>query len=249
MKKKVLKTVLILMVTVIVLTFAFVCVFPKIYLAHKYDTKMSDYKVIDYVPNHLAYDLGGGFYGEDGRLVYEYKVNGRQFEVDFFDFQYYDSYQMEDVEIWFVEDFKENIDENIDFVDIGSGTVYGVYDWDKEKYQNIVWTRNNINMLVKSLRWDDIYIKTDEIDKYIKTKSFSGIKNYNAFFDTNEKYDDYINEFIKRFYYVYNVKYNSLEEKIVLHKYDLPFEYNYCSYEIKLDGLTERQEESIIKYD
>lgn len=229
-----------------------VCVLPKIYLAHKYHTKITDYKVVEYFPDFLSYDLGGGFYLEDGGLIYEYKVNGRQFEVDFFDFQFYDAYQMEDVEKWIVEELQENIDENISFVDIGSGTVYGVYDRDKEKYQNIVWTRNNIDMLIKGLRWDNIYIKTDEIEKYIRTKSFSGIKNYNAFFDTNDQYNDYIAEVIKRFYNVYNVKNieeNNLEERIVLHKYDLPSEYNYCSYNIKIDGLTEQQEKYIIKYD
>ena len=251
MKKKGIKVFGILIFAVVLTTFLYVCVLPKIYLAHKYHTKITDYKVVEYFPDFLSYDLGGGFYWEEGGLIYEYKVNGREFEVDFFDFQYYDSYQMEDVEKWLVDEFKKNVDENIDFVDVASTTVYGIFDKDKEKYKNVVWTRDNIGELIKGELFGNVYIKTENVEKYIKTKSFSSTNYYNAYFDTNEEYKTYTDNILDNFFINYNIKndeLNSLSERIVIHENDLPFRSNYCAYKIDLYELPKDIEKNIIRH-
>lgn len=46
---------LIALLLYVIMTILFVSVFPRIYLANKYDTKMSDYKVYDYCPGNFHY--------------------------------------------------------------------------------------------------------------------------------------------------------------------------------------------------
>ena len=74
-KKIVLKRIgmisLILLSLYIIGTILFVSLFPRIYLANKYDTKMSDYKVCDYYPGHFAYDIN---YWEWVWLIYIMKI-------------------------------------------------------------------------------------------------------------------------------------------------------------------------------
>ena len=251
-KKKALKILIILLTAAIVSTFVFICVLPKIYLAHKYHTKMTDYKVVEFFPDYISYDLGGGLYWEDGGLIYEYKINGRQFEVDFFDFQFYDAYQMEDVEKWLVEDFKKNIDRNIDLVGISSGTVYGAFDKDTEKYKNIVWTRDNINELLKGECFGYIYIKKDNFEEYLINTNFQEVDDYYNNFNVNDKYKAYIENVYNKLIATYNLeedKYKSLKTRFVLHKYVLPIISSFDSYEVDMNSLTSEQQNYLIKYD
>ena len=251
-KKRIFKIFGILIFVVTVTTFLYVFVFPKIYLSHKYDTKMSDYKLVHYSPNHLAYDLGGGFFWEDGVMIYEYKPNKREFEVDFFNFQYYDAYQIADVEKWLLEDFKKNIDENIDLVGIGSGTVYGIFDKDKGKYKNVVWTRDNIGELLKGERFGYIYVKKGNFEEYLINSNFNEVDDYYNNFNVNEKYNAYIEGVYNKLIDTYNLeedKDEPLEKRFVLHKYDLPIMQSFDSYDVDMNSLTSEQQDYLIKYD
>ena len=55
----------------------FVSIFPRIYLANKYDTKMRDYKVYDYCPGNFHFDIDyWAVVWHDSYLVYEAKDDG-----------------------------------------------------------------------------------------------------------------------------------------------------------------------------
>lgn len=56
----------------------FVFVFLRIYLANKYNTKMSDYKVCNYCSGNFHYDIDyWTVVWHDSHLVYEAKDDGR----------------------------------------------------------------------------------------------------------------------------------------------------------------------------
>ena len=102
MKKKGIKVFGILIFAVVLTTFLYVFVFPKIYLAHKYDTKMSDYKVERFTPGYFMYDIDyWAVKWHNPRWTV--KTKKRRFNVINLYAHLYDDYQMEEVENWAVE--------------------------------------------------------------------------------------------------------------------------------------------------
>ena len=163
---------LIALLLYVIMTILFVSVFPRIYLANKYDTKMSDYKVYDYCPGNFHYDIDyWAVVWHDSYLVYEAKDDGRIFNVKFMNFQYYDAYQMKEVSEWITEELQNNVDKNIDMVNIHDTAVYGIYNEEKDKYKNVVWTKDNVNEIIKAGRTSEIFIKTDDIQQYLLNDS------------------------------------------------------------------------------
>lgn len=200
----------------------FVSVFPRIYLSHKYNTSLSDYMVYDYFPGYFAYDINyWDIVWHESQLVYKAKGDGRIFKVKFINFQYYDAYQMKEVSEWLTDELKNNVDENIDMVNVSDATVYGIYNEKKDRYKNIVWTKDNVNEIIKAGRVSNIFIKTDDINQYIsESRNENKYTNSIYGYDMNSKFRDYMakldNIFVK--------KYNNDDDNIhiILHQNELP---------------------------
>lgn len=223
-KKIVLKRIgmisLILLSLYIIGTILFVSFFPRIYLANKYDTKMSDYKVCDYYPGHFAYDINyWDVVWHDSHLVYEAKDDGRIFKVKFINFQYYDAYQMKEVSQWITEELQNNVDKNIDMVNIRDTAVYGIYDEEKDKYKNVVWTKDNVSEIIKAGRISDVFIKTNNIKQYLNET-----RNENKHTDSLYYYDmnDEFKEYMIKLDVILIKKYNNDSFHINFHQNELP---------------------------
>ena len=211
---------LIALLLYVIMTILFVSVFPRIYLANKYDTKMSDYKVYDYCPGNFHYDIDyWAVVWHDSYLVYKAKDDGRIFNVKFMNFRYYDAYQMKEVSEWLTDELKNTVDENIDIVNIRDTAVYGIYDEEKDKYKNVVWTKDNVGEIIKAGRTGEIFIKTDDINRYINES-----RNENKYtdslygYDMNSKFRDYMAKLDA----VFVEKYHDDNIHIVLHQNELP---------------------------
>lgn len=214
------KFIIVVLLLYIITTVLFVSVFPKIYLSHKYDTKFSDYKIAEYHPGYFAYDINyWDVVWHDSQLVYEFNKNGRKFLVEFMDFNYYDSYQMKDVSEWLTKELQYNVDKNIDMVNVGGTATYGIYNKEKDRYKNVVWTKDNVNEIIKAGKIDKVFIKTNNIGQYIdETRNKNKYTNSLFAGDMNSKFKDYMAKlgatFIK--------EYNNNSFNIILHQNKLP---------------------------
>ena len=234
--KKVGKILLIVLLLYILGTIMFVCVFPRIYLANKYDTKMSDYKVYDYCPGNFHFDIDyWAVVWHDSYLVYEAKDDGRIFNVKFMNFRYYDAYQMKEVSEWITEELQNNVDENIDMVNIHDTAVYGIYDEEKDKYKNVVWTKDNVGEIIRTGRIGAVFIKIDDIQQYLLNNS-AEITYYNSG-NTNSNFDEYMSDIRNKF----NDKYKSDYSTLYLHEPKFPT-FSGCSfYGIDINEITYKQ--------
>lgn len=227
---------LIALLLYIIMTILFVSVFPRIYLANKYDTKMSDYKVYDYCPGNFHYDIDyWTIVWHDSYLVYEAKDDGRIFNVKFMNFRYYDAYQMKEVSEWITEELQNNVDENIDMVNIHDTAVYGIYNEEKNKYKNVVWTKDNVGEIIKTGRIGAVFIKIDDIQQYLLNDS-AEITYYNSG-NTNSNFDEYISDIRNKF----NDKYKSDYSTLYLHEPKFPT-FSGCNfYGIDINEITYKQ--------
>ena len=234
--KKVGKILLIVLLLYILGTIMFVSIFPRIYLANKYDTKMSDYKVYDYCPGNFHFDIDyWAVVWHDSYLVYEAKDDGRIFNVKFMNFQYYDAYQMKEVSEWITEELQNNVDENIDMVNIHDTAVYGIYDEEKDKYKNVVWTKDNVGEIIRTGRIGAVFIKIDDIQQYLLNNS-TEITYYNSG-NTNSNFDEYMSDIRNKF----NDKYKSDYSTLYLHEPKFPT-FSGCSfYGIDINEITYKQ--------
>lgn len=227
---------LIALILYIFITMLFVSIFPRIYLANKYDTKMSDYKVYDYCPGNFHYDIDyWAVVWHDSYLVYESKDDGRIFNIKFMNFRYYDAYQMKEVSEWITEELQNNVDENIDMVNINDTAVYGIYNEEKDKYKNVVWTKNNVGEIIRTGRIGAVFIKIDDIQQYLLNNS-AKITYYNSG-NTNSNFDEYISDIRNKF----NDKYKSDYSTLYLHepKFSTFFGCNF--YGIDINEITYKQ--------
>lgn len=234
--KKVGKILLIVLLLYIIGTIMFVSIFPRIYLANKYDTKMSDYKVYDYCPGNFHFDIDyWAVVWHDSYLVYEAKDDGRIFNVKFMNFRYYDAYQMKEVSEWITEELQNNVDENIDMVNIHDTAVYGIYDEEKDKYKNVVWTKDNVGEIIRTGRIGAVFIKIDDIQQYLLNNS-AEITYYNSG-NTNSNFDEYMSDIRNKF----NDKYKSDYSTLYLHEPKFPT-FSGCSfYGIDINEITYKQ--------
>lgn len=234
--KKVGKILLIVLLLYILGTIMFVSIFPRIYLANKYDTKMSDYKVYDYCPGNFHFDIDyWAVVWHDSYLVYEAKDDGRIFNVKFMNFRYYDAYQMKEVSEWITEELQNNVDENIDMVNIHDTAVYGIYDEEKDKYKNVVWTKDNVGEIIRTGRIGAVFIKIDDIQQYLLNNS-AEITYYNSG-NTNSNFDEYMSDIRNKF----NDKYKSDYSTLYLHEPKFPT-FSGCSfYGIDINEITYKQ--------
>ena len=176
-KKKVISIILGIISIAVISTIAFVWVFPKIYLARKYDTKMNDYRVESFTPGYFMYDIDyWAVKWHNPRWTV--KTKNRKFNVIYLYAHLYDDYQMEDVEEWVVEEFKDKIDNNICFVGINSYNTFGLYNYDSNivHISNTLWTKENISSFISNLEQPLIYLENTDVNssqlyrKEIETK-------------------------------------------------------------------------------
>lgn len=126
---------------------------------------------------------------------------------------------MKEVSEWLTDELKNTVDENIDMVNIRDTAVYGIYDEEKDKYKNVVWTKDNVGEIIKAGRTGEIFIKTDDINRYINES-----RNENKYtdslygYDMNSKFRDYMAKLDA----VFVEKYHDDNIHIVLHQNELP---------------------------
>lgn len=241
--KKIGKILLILLLLYILGTIIFISVFPRIYLSNKYDTKFNDYKVVDYQPGYLAYDINyWKVIWHDSQLVYEFKKDGRNFKVKFMNFNYYDAYQMKEVSEWITKELQYNVDKNIDVVNISADVVYGIYNAEKDQYKNVIWTKDNVNEIIQSGRIGDIFIKSNDIEQYLENPNVSNTTNYYNSNNTNKKFNEYINDLKKRYYDLYHAN----NTAIYLHNNDLTIHFGYDFYGIDLNKVSYAEKSCMI---
>ncbi|MBR2134124.1 MAG: hypothetical protein IJ851_05370 [Eubacterium sp.] len=160
-KKK--KVFLIVLATIALSFIMFICVAPKVYLACKYDTKITEYKMKSFTPGFFIYDLN--FWSIVWHEPYwKFECQGRTFFVVFTEGELLDDYQLEDVEKMLVEELQENINEHICYVQLSSYHIFGLYnDFDStfnyyfNNYKNVVWTKENVGEIMKEIEHPDVY--------------------------------------------------------------------------------------------
>lgn len=200
MKKKVLKTVSIIMAAVIVSVFTFIFVVPKVYLAHKYDTKITDYKVEKFYPGYFMYDID--FWATKWHNTkWDIKTKNGNFKVIISHQCLYDDYQRNEIEQWILEELQKKINKNICCIPISSSDIYGKYDSEREfkekpyfkiiKEKNKVWKEDEIDELIKQFcdSQEAIYfyfgkdISVEDIDKSMLKEINTTIDKLNKTYD------------------------------------------------------------------
>ena len=135
---------------------------------------------------------------------------------------------------------QNNVDENIDMVNIHDTAVYGIYDEEKDKYKNVVWTKDNVNEIIKAGRTGEIFIKTNDIQQYLLNNSVE-ITYYNSG-NTNSNFDEYMSDIRNKF----NDKYKSDYSTLYLHEPKFPTFSGYGFYGIDINEITYEQMKYII---
>ncbi len=186
-----------------VLMIFYIIITPQLYLSNKYNSVASDYKIEKFIPGHISYDVNS-FDFEWKKPYWVFNYNDREFNVVSIKCRLYDDYQLEDLEIWLLDEFQGSIDDNIDCINIDSNCAFGKYNEETKKLENILWTRENCT---KSLANNDItfFVKKDNISNYYYKNS----KNNN--YDVDSEY------IIKKINNSYSV--NSVN--IVFHQKDI----------------------------
>ena len=147
---------------------------------------------------------------------------------------------MKEVSEWITEELKNNVDENIDMVNIHDTAVYGIYDKEKDKYKNVVWTKDNVSEIIKAGRIGAVFIKIDDIQQYLLNNS-AEITYYNSG-NTNSNFDEYMSDIRNKF----NDKYKSDYSTLYLHEPKFPTHSGCSFYGIDINEITYKQMKYII---
>ena len=95
-----------------------------LYLADKYDAKISDFEMTDHIHSRFIiedenpYDLK--FKPKWKDFAFEFKYKDRKFIVNRYKGKFYDDYQLEDIEKWCSDWLKKNVDDRLFAVAIDS---------------------------------------------------------------------------------------------------------------------------------
>ena len=128
----------------------------QFYLSQKYDAKMTDFEVVDYRRAGIYWDDHNIFWLTPNWVdfCFEFEYNNRKFMVNRVGGNFYDDYQLDDLEIWCTKFLQENIDDKIIGVNLDS---------------------NNIVYYLNSTGRDNNYvIKYNDVEEFLNNYSFSG---------------------------------------------------------------------------
>lgn len=132
----------------------------KLFLANKYDWKITDIKTEEYHRDRIVSDLG--FLGLDASntithynksWVFEY--GGRRFDVERVNNYYADDYQLEDIFEWCTEYLQVNVDEHISGIEICSDIIYHKYSKTYSFYNHSSGNHYEYNY---ELPWNSQYV-------------------------------------------------------------------------------------------
>lgn len=98
------------------------------YLSAKYDADESEFILIDYDKAHWFLNDDDFPELEYSNYKWEFEYNGREFFVNMDGKEFYDDYQLEDVEKWCVCWLQKNVDKSIWFIGIDSEDLYSYLD-------------------------------------------------------------------------------------------------------------------------
>lgn len=99
------------------------------YLCEKYDASVNEFELVDYNSPHIYWKEHNIFFQKPVWInpSFEFIYNGRLFIVSKMNNEFYDDYQLEDVEIWCTEWCQNNVDDRITAVEIDSSNTLFSY--------------------------------------------------------------------------------------------------------------------------
>lgn len=133
-KNKKLKAIIAIVVSIIVFMLALYAVINRFnysyveskvitYLSQKYDAEQNEFELVKYRQACLYWKWSkNGFFSylKWADFAFEYEYNGKKFFVNRSGNEFYDDYQLEDVEVWCTQWLQENVDNRITGVDLSS---------------------------------------------------------------------------------------------------------------------------------
>lgn len=130
------------------------------YLSQKYDADESEFELIDYKKSHFYWSDYNIFYPtlEKTDFSFEYKYGDRTFFVNRIDGNFYDDYQLSDIEQWCTIWLKDNVDERITGVSL-------------EAY-------NIISYCMSTNKDEDYLMNSEDVLEFLKTWSKGKIYNH-----------------------------------------------------------------------
>lgn len=90
------------------------------YLCDKYDAKEDEFELVDYAKPHIFFDSVGELVQKPVRVDYsfEFSYKGKNFFVNKIESDFFDDYQLDDLEIWCTTWLQNNVDKRIIGIDI-----------------------------------------------------------------------------------------------------------------------------------
>ena len=123
-----------------------------LYLADKYDAKISDFEMTDHIHSRFIiedenpYDLK--FKPKWKDFAFEFKYKDRKFIVNRYKGKFYDDYQLDDIEKWCTEWLQENVDNRITGVEISTHDILNYLSATKTGYNHVISKNETYDFLI-----------------------------------------------------------------------------------------------------
>lgn len=130
-----------------------------LYLADKYDAKISDFEMTDHIHSRFIiedenpYDLK--FKPKWKDFAFEFKYKDRKFIVNRYKGKFYDDYQLEDIEKWCSDWLKNNVDDRLFAVGIDSRHII-LYQRASKKGNKYILKQNDAFDFLSTYAYEDI---------------------------------------------------------------------------------------------
>ncbi|MBO5494230.1 MAG: hypothetical protein J5964_00760 [Eubacterium sp.] len=166
------------------------------YLCDKYEADKDEFELVDYKPSEFYISSSGEWVQHlaFSDFSFEFKYNDKNFFVNRYKGEFYDDYQIDDIQKWCTEWLQQNVDENIIGIFLDSKNI---------AYFNYRTHRSNHYIVTESDIEDFILNCNEKKDEYIYLpyridKEISG--------DDYDKYEKYVISSWGEFSELHNIK-------------------------------------------
>ncbi len=120
------------------------------YLCEKYDAEEDEFELVDYNRPHIYWKEHYIFFQKPVWInpSFEFRYNGRLFIVSKMNNEFYDDYQLEDVETWCTEWCQINVDERIIGIDLSTNDILNYQLTQNDKYFYIISKSDSKKLLI-----------------------------------------------------------------------------------------------------
>ncbi|MGN0457692.1 MAG: hypothetical protein ACI4IL_01805 [Eubacterium sp.] len=148
------------------------------YLCEKYDAKPEEFELVDYRIAQTAFIDNGSIFQKPKWVDYafEFKYNGRNFFVNREDEEFYDDYQLEDVEKWCTEWLQQNVDERIIGMGLSTTSLLDYYHSSNKSFGYLMKT-DDTEEILKSVSPKE---SNDYFIVYYYDKTINPFKDYSV---------------------------------------------------------------------